>query len=224
MLNKIIKKILAAAVSVSFTLAGLIGISMLMNIYYQFRFQEETVYFIKSKLSVFPIVFAVSTILYFMLKVFRKNDSQIEQKITLLGMGVGFVVGIISLFSFDKYTLDGITAYSPMGEKNYSFDDVDIYHVSKSFASGSLKIQLKMTDGRKFTYIGGVLDAVSYENDKVNKLYSDDSYRQYILDTARIMKEKNAEGFILDMEKIESISTYDYWLEIAREIGRIRNE
>lgn len=216
------KKILLLLTFVPIVLVGMVGISMMVSLYYSVRFSNDGVFFINSPLSLFPIVFIVSVIILLLFKIERPSNAKLEQKVVLIAMVIGFFLGILSLFTFNKFTLDGITSYSLLGNKEYAFSEVSLYTVSES-SDGTLKIEFKMNDQKNYVFIGGVLNAVSYESANISDIYSEDPYAEYIFYTAEIMKKNQVKSNIISEAEIEELD-YDYWIDIAKNIQKIYNE
>ena len=217
--NSLFKKFLLAILFIPSVLIALVGITMVVSVYYSFRFLNEEIFFINSSFSIFPIVFSVSSMIFLFLKLFRPLDSKFEQKLTLIAMVVGFLFGTISLFSFNQFTLNGINSYSLLGNKEYSFLDVSRYTVSPA-SDDTLKIEFEMNDKKKFVFTGGISNAVGYESADISTLYAEDPYAEYIIYTAEIMKKNRVKANILSKSEIEDLG-FDYWVDIAKNIQNI---
>ncbi len=214
-------RFLMAIISIPLVILSMMGTVMAVGLYYDLRFSEDVVYFITSKLSLFPIVFSFSVLMYILLKIMREND-RFLQKITLVGIMIGLILGIASLMFFNKFTLDGIYTYSVFGNKVYSFEDVKNFNLSDG-SDGVLKIEFEMEDGKKVSLMGDTLDAVSYNSRNIDEYYTEDSAKEYIIDIAKILKENNV-PLNFDIKELEKEVEFDYWLDIADEILLIYGE
>ncbi len=213
-------RLLVAIVLIPIIILTMMATVMAVGLYYDIRF-KDTVYFITSKLSVFPIIFSYSALMYFVLKIFRKND-RFMQRIAFIGIIIGFSLGAVSLIYFNKFTLDGVYTYSAFRNTYYSFEDLSNFNVAGG-SDGVLEIEFEMLDNKEISLMGGALEATVYSGSNNEKYYAQDETKEYILDIAKIMKENNV-PLNVDTKKLNEDIEYEYWLDIANDIIEIYNE
>ncbi len=215
-------RFLLAVISIPLVILSMILTVIFIGVYHSLRFSSETVYFITSKLSLFPIVFSVSILLYLIIKIFYKNE-KFMQKLALIGVFIGLFFGTLSLMYFNKFTLDGVYTYTAFSENYYSFNDMLSFN-AKEGSDGTLNISFIAEDGKEFTYTGGKFEVTSYTSANIDEIYKEDPTKEYLLDIAKIMKKGNIPFIISNRQELEEDIEYEYWLDILDEILLIYKE
>ena len=147
-----------------------------------------------------------------------KADFSIRRKIIIavLTLIISAAGCIISMLWFERFTLEGIEKHHFFSHKTYEWNEVSEFRL-KADSQGVLVMQFEMTDGKKYSFNGGILRAAEYTSNAFDEKFPEDVYDYMVW----IGEELGNSGVVMDTsdwDKLKRKLKYDSWKTIAEDV------
>lgn len=232
-IKNIIGKIVFLLISLLITL---IAVPSLIDLYYQNSCGKDAVYLITGNATILPILLCLilMRILLWLFspdrvyEVGAKEEKGIkavwpnERKKLIAAAAICLTVAgiIISMFWYEKFTLDGVESHRFFRVQKYGWEDAE-YYTLKTDIHGMLIFEIAMKDGTKHSCLGGALRGVEYESTAMEEQFGEDYASEYAIWMAQILKEHKKELRIKSKEDLKQKLDTEYWKAVVDEIVKV---
>lgn len=229
-IKKVIGKIIFLLISLAITL---IGVPSLIDLYYQNSYGKDAVYLITGNATMIPILLCL-ILMGILFRLYSPDgiyglsakegkgskavcSSEKKKLIAATAACLAAAGIIISMFWYEKFTLDGVESHHFFRVQNYEWEDAE-YYTLKADIHGMLVFEIVMMDGTRHGCLGGSFRAVEYESVALEERFGEDYAAEYVIWMAKTLKEH---GKNLRMEEVENLKQKldaEYWRAVADEI------
>lgn len=236
-LLRLLYKIIWYVLAIVICIGGIFfGVLPLIEAGYQYHYGEDNIYLISGNATGIPIILSLAL---FMIVVwlfspdglrgyFEEEDGSgikahfsMKKKLVVLSVSICLaIVGSIgSMCWFERFTLDGVERHCFIAKKEYGWKDVE-YFTLKADSHGVLMFEVRMQDGTKHYFNGGILRWAEYYGDGFEKKFPEDVY-DYMVWLAEKLGSQNIPMRVEDWEDFMEELDYESWQTLAEEIKNV---
>ncbi len=229
-IKNVIGKIVFLLISLLMTLIVVPGF---IDLYYQNSCEEDAVYLITGNATIIPIWLCL-ILMGVLLRLFSadgvyvagaKKGGEIrpgclgEKKKLIAAAAICLTVAgiLISMFWYEKFTLDGVESHYFCHVQKYGWKDAE-YYTLKADIHGMLVFQIVMKDGTKHSCLGGTFGGVEYTSAAMDEQFGEDYDSEYVIWVSQILKDNKKELRIKNKEELKQKLDTEYWKAVVDEI------